>query len=370
MGPNNTTTLPQTLVDKVLNCFFDFFEKTKVNSIHSSFDIVHQPGKLSFLDNTIYIDSSITNYIHEHNKYHKVYKYTISSLYNPIHFEYHSFDTSSSHADIERFLKYTMLIISILSSIKPFQKECSIYILDVPINKTLPSTKDEPLSPKHVNSGVTISSSTFCDVIVFRREEMTKVLIHELIHAFGIDSHGGFDKMEIPLKRHFCQHDGHNLNINECFTDALAVCINTIVYTCFSKPKSFYKSLSQNWQIELLFMKQQASKVLLHNDFNGKVCNKMNNEATHAISYYVIKYILLQNMPIFTKYLNKYNFTLGSETEFFDMVYQLVKSFDYTQLTSFNNHLSNNLRMTSLDVALILKNEKAYKAKPTSSSIK
>lgn len=56
--------------------------------------------------------------------------------------------------------------------------------LDVP--KRLPR-RSARLTPRHINSGVTLRRGTECaTVLVFRRQQRVKVLVHELLHALGL----------------------------------------------------------------------------------------------------------------------------------------------------------------------------------------
>ena len=51
----------------------------------------------------------------------------------------------------------------------------------------------EILSPDIVNTGLTRRCATDNEVVIYRQEEWFKVLIHELIHGFGLDFHSSDD---------------------------------------------------------------------------------------------------------------------------------------------------------------------------------
>ena len=59
-----------------------------------------------------------------------------------------------------------------------------IYIYSSPVKRILPA--DGPLGPEHVNGGYTYPCSSDC-VVIYRYEEVTRVLIHELLHAACTD---------------------------------------------------------------------------------------------------------------------------------------------------------------------------------------
>jgi hypothetical protein len=60
--------------------------------------------------------------------------------------------------------------------------------------RSLPENGD-PLSPAHLNGGYTHACSTN-GIIIYRIEEATRVLIHELLHAACLDEAG----LDIPMK--------------------------------------------------------------------------------------------------------------------------------------------------------------------------
>ena len=61
--------------------------------------------------------------------------------------------------------------------------------------RRFPSQPGEPLGPEHVNGGYTRPCTTE-GIVVYREEEATRVLLHELLHAACLDEHG----WPIPLR--------------------------------------------------------------------------------------------------------------------------------------------------------------------------
>lgn len=95
-------------------------------------------------------------------------------------------------------------------------------------DRVLPAQPGEPITPEHVNAGVT--SLMERDILVYRAQHVHKVLIHELIHAFGLDA-GLFSfsgcrmrvENELMVQLNYrAASSSSGINTYEGFTEALA----------------------------------------------------------------------------------------------------------------------------------------------------
>jgi hypothetical protein len=90
-------------------------------------------------------------------------------------------------------------------------KNFHIQLMLTPFIKTLPKSSMEILGPLHVNSGVSLTrGGSWSFIMIFRREEWFKVLVHEMLHALrwelsGIDQTFFRDNMAsvFPIKSEF-----------------------------------------------------------------------------------------------------------------------------------------------------------------------
>jgi hypothetical protein len=229
--------------------------------------------------------------------------------------------------------------------------------------KTLPNP-NEKLSSYHINSGVTISqipivgsAVTEAEILVYRKEEMIKVLTHEMIHAFGLDAKNIPEEKEQYINEHF-KLNCKSANINESFTDSLACLINTVIYTHLQRPKDFNKQYAINIKKESQHILNQAIKVLVHNKYfiqksqqpqlshPSHVC-----ESTHVTSYYVLKAVVYSNLSEFIQLLsiNHMNIDINAYIEF---IQNTVPKFE--KILEFRRQISKNLNMTILDILHIL----------------
>ena len=97
--------------------------------------------------------------------------------------------------------------------------------------------KNEILGPNEVNSGLTfLDVHKNGDIILYRKEELLKVLIHELIHSNLIDEKIIFSGSINEFSKLFCVN--YNILLNEAFTESFATIINNAAYkaTSYGRP--------------------------------------------------------------------------------------------------------------------------------------
>lgn len=90
----------------------------------------------------------------------------------------------AAKASAARLMPLVSRTVAMLRSIR--RPELHILYVDDTMKRCVPRG---PIQPEHINGGMTISSmfSDRMTVIVYRREDAAKVMIHELLHAHGVD---------------------------------------------------------------------------------------------------------------------------------------------------------------------------------------
>jgi hypothetical protein len=175
-------------------------------------------------------------------------------------------------------------------------------------------TSKNLLTSQNINSGSSIKS---INVNVWRFEEVYKVLIHELVHFFGLDYniYTHFDNLENNVNNLFC-FDGKN-NINESYTEFIAIIIHTMIISKYTNLE-FDKLLEK----ELSFSLFQCAKILKYFEFeninelfDNKICSKKINQTTSVISYFIIKTALLVNFNEILQYLDDHNIIIDTDHE-------------------------------------------------------
>ena len=138
-----------------------------------------------------------------------------------------------------------------------------------------------PLSCEEVNSGVTDSSAAKTVVLLFRRQEAIKVLVHELVHALGKDVLRNRDaEAGARLAAQVGLASSVPVLLNEAYTETLASFLYATL-TCRGEPVATRKALDAMKRHFLA----QAEKVLCvyYSAARGM------SQRTHAFEYYVVK---------------------------------------------------------------------------------
>jgi hypothetical protein len=200
-------------------------------------------------------------------------------------------------------------------------KELDIYLILTILKKMIPES-NKKIGIINVNTGYTDFSNNI--IFIWRYEEFEKVLFHELIHYFNMDS------------RH--THLNHKIDIEgphsyyEAITDFWGVYYHLIYFSIITNIK--IKSLLE---LELGFICNQA--MILHNFFeleDWKIKpNKIISQKTPAFSYYIIKYLLFEYFLINDlNEISDYNLLLDNilRKGFFNKPYIKIKSFRMTLL--------------------------------------
>lgn len=91
---------------------------------------------------------------------------------------------------------------------------------------------NKQLDPDNINSGSCIA---FDSIVIWRTEEILKVLIHELIHFFMLDF-GSCIEADIDFSKKL--FGVHNDVLNESFTDSFAIVIHTLFVAYYSNKQN------------------------------------------------------------------------------------------------------------------------------------
>lgn len=166
-------------------------------------------------------------------------------------------------------------------------------------NKSLPDKANIVLSTINVNSGYCISKRnqpSLFEIYVFRAEEHIKVLIHELIHALGLDRK--FNDYDLNHEIMFNINGRRNrissnmpISLCETYTEILAL----LIY-------SRYYHLSIHTQIEHSLI--TVAKILRYYEYNSllDLSKGVFKQRTNVLSYYILKASVLYNLFNYVKY--------------------------------------------------------------------
>jgi len=346
----------ESILQYTLDCFYEFTSNYKrdINK-NTTIEKLNVQTINSLLREDDYLDISIVNNIKtmRYGERRLVKMFLNDGIIIDLTWEF--WDHKINEPKLLNYLfEYTCFIIYYLNKILPVNRSLVIYLYNYDGKKKIP-LESSILKGINVNSGVTYYSQSMSTVMVYRKEEMIKVLTHELIHALGID-----DKNVPPYKiskfnEKFCVD--RDININETFTDALACLINITMYSILEDSKDL-KRLKSRFKIhfknEISFIKAQSYKVLLLNKYRllpeDIKCTIKNDEKTNGIAYYVLKAVVFEK---FINYILKYNYVLKDADDFIKFIDIGVNNVncgtfgknDYFKLSD-----KRTLRMSSIDI--------------------
>ena len=213
--------------------------------------------------------------------------------------------------DIQRQLKVAIWCFSLLS--KYAKSKCDILMAKIyltPFKKMLPNDvphnkHPEPLTAINCNTGLTVPCEADRPIIVYREEEWLKVLIHETLHYFSIDS----DSHNMVLLNGIYAIS-QEIGLFEAYTEFWTEILLFIAYS-FHNEKDFQDVLWRETQFSLT----QGKKVLQHQrvryaDLIHSLSPVNYREETNCMAYYVIKTLFLFYYQEFLEWCKSHNINL------------------------------------------------------------
>jgi hypothetical protein len=194
--------------------------------------------------------------------------------------------------------KYEKEILKNLDRVHTFTNNSyyNIYLCLSPFQKKFNMDPTKPLTKININSAFTYLNKP--DIYIFRKEEMGKVMFHEIIHHIP-EIHSQFKESNINrLKEHFNIKTLH-IDPNESIVEFWA----TIM---------FLKQISNETQKDFFELYLEELKYSLYKSYQIFKLQKQNNyvwlDYTHVYCYIIFKTIIMYNLPEFQKiYTFPYN---------------------------------------------------------------
>jgi hypothetical protein len=149
-----------------------------------------------------------------------------------------------------------------------------------------------PLAPVDVNSGVTWFVGGRVHVLVYRREEATKVLVHELVHALGIDRFSPeFEAAGVRLAARHGVVSRVPVRLNETYTELLASYVHVTLRTALAgdDPLALPGAIDRRLRAMKRHFERQAHKIMCAHYSDGTLL-----QDTHVFEYYVVKAALFR----------------------------------------------------------------------------
>jgi hypothetical protein len=331
--------------NKFLNNILEKVEKRIPKSLkynHSKLHInkIDQPELIT----SDFIDKEYTEYILNKLKYN--YSITINYKQLVINFNYYSITDKLTMKYFNDIIEHIILFHSIFGG---NINEVNLVIYDTPFKKKI--IKNKFVTPKNINSAYSIPFTK--QIVIFRKEELKKVLIHELLHIFQFqiretnESCGMFCDLYSIKTEPFL--------VNEAIVELYAIIYNSIILVLDLYKKLNKARIIEALNIELEFNLYQTAKVLKHSKFNNLdeflcKCTSKNilEIKTNLVSYIIIKTLILFNMNELHNFDVMDNRTLieNMVKEFFGNIkYQKIVDYYMNEIHK-KGQIDNNLRMS------------------------
>ena len=269
--------------------------------------------------------------------------------------------TCYEKTDKNTILYYTnniLLVIYLLtinsSKICPNHIEICLYL--TPFKKIAPENYNSILGVNEINTGYsTIGCKKNTQIVIYRKEEWFKVLVHELMHNLNLD----FATINIDKSREMF-YNLLKLNIKYEITETYAETWGRIINigigakiksSNYNEYNSIFKDLFKK---EIVFSLEQATKILKF--VNNSIKYREN---TNAYAYYVFTSAILYNYTSFIDWCydnnNKNIFNIKKTDKIIKMFTELIisslQNSGYQKAISclYNLDTNRSLRMSRLD---------------------
>ncbi len=269
-------------------------EKTNHKKLYQT--ISSYPSYLIWDETKKIIIDSLTKNKPEEPYIYKQYEYSFNNVIGAGTITFYS--TMKYRNDIDKIIQKIIRIIGfyvIYTNNQLYLPDITIYYIDN--NKTLPETETELESENRV-IGKDVINSAFKnnnEIVIYRNEELFKLLTHELIHYYNIDSFIKEDhKVSNSLLNIYnitIEQKRKDLKVYEAYTEAIATILNIIFSTKSITVDNLYK--------EIVFSLKQNAK--LFNYFGIKdsryIYRKpaLFKQTTAAFEYHYLKAKFLLN---------------------------------------------------------------------------
>jgi len=245
-------------------------------------------------------------------------------------------------------------IINFINSIFNHNKEIILIIFLTPYKKEMSGN----FSPHEINTG----STNRISIILWREEELIKVLIHELIHFLHLDLNDD-SIISKKLKNKVNIDESSDIRPNEAYTELIAIILHSFYITLKQKSKFDIKYFNYIIEIETKWSIYQCAKIinnvgcfnkfedLLNKDLNCKIL-----QYTSIFSYFIIKTSMLYNLNnffVFLQDINQSSFNFNDSIENYNKFYKFI--IKCLSDTKFNNIINNIMEKTKNYIILSMK---------------
>lgn len=192
-------------------------------------------------------------------------------------------------------------------------KNITLHLFLTDMNKTIP-TSNNGIDREHINSAYTYPCRNNNYIVIYRKEDWFKTLIHESFHYFGLDFSGYGDTITNEhLNSYFNTNNDYKLC--ECYAETWATIINCLFVSFYSV--NLIPSFNAHFkQVLHVFSRCMKNEICFATYQCYKIFNKLNivaekervtvpneyTEQTPILSYHFFKLVMISNFPTFIQW--------------------------------------------------------------------
>tara|TARA_B100000927_G_C16474768_1_gene472955 strand:- start:411 stop:1649 length:1239 start_codon:yes stop_codon:yes gene_type:complete len=274
------------------------------------------------LFNSRFVPDNVKKYIETYTKSKISFSTTINKKEIILDFYLTEYELLNELEIIKKFAKKILILFKYLSSISESKcsKKLRISFFRTPLKKQLPKYNYLTIGPINANTAVTYHCEKDNSILIFRKEEMFKTCIHEMIHALGLDwNELPVTKLKQKMKKLFKIKS--NMETPEAYAEFWACILNSCFASYYLSDKNIDEYLvfvEYFLQFEKFYSLYQVSKILnfmnvnyvnlyQNNTTSKQLRNYMYKENTNIFMYYILKTLLLYNSTDFLHFCKNNN---------------------------------------------------------------
>lgn len=361
------------------------YEKMYTSSILYKSLVIHEVPYIHHKDN-YYIPSEIKSVVENIDKTHTqtIKSYEFHTKVRKIMVHFHFYEMKVTKNTIYEYLQRIFIWLNIAEdyACPSCSRIMNIYIHFTDFLKVLPPIMKQPIDRINVNTAFTTPCSNSTNIMIYRKEEWFKILIHETFHNLGLD----FSSMDSASSHQFILKlfpvKYSEVSLCDTYCEIFAEMMNVQFISFYqTSNKTDYLSMLNKFEkminTEVYFSLFQCVKVLQHYDmkytdlYDTSLSSRQKREhyieKTHILSYFVIKSIFFFHKNTFLEWCidnnkNTLDFkkTTQNSKKYCRLIYELYNDSDYLKEIAtiekvlhtlkknnkINNKIYKTLRMT------------------------
>lgn len=207
--------------------------------------------------------------------------------------------------DMTFVCRIVILYIMLIERLTSHRKNVRLVLLPTLFKKEYDHNRAQVFNTSNVNTGVTVWQASGEFIFVYRSEEMLKVILHELLHAYHFDYRESSNiacLYEENLKKKY-KVQSKRLAMNEAFNDAvtLLLYLGVFIYNKQRASMATFETFKRAYQANYVHLSNYLARMSakLH-AYSRKHFNGVLHESTHVFAYYHAKAALFHNPSMFT----------------------------------------------------------------------